>query len=79
MRSLAVILSAGGVELDLRALDDLPCARVVRVEFAWGGRAACVAATLEHHVSAAVLLSHLGPWAAQRGWSITIAPLHDPC
>lgn len=74
-RSIAVILSAGGAELDPRTLSDLPCARIVRVEFAWGGRSACVAATVEHDVSPAVLLARLGPWAARRGWSVTIAPL----
>lgn len=77
-RSVAVILSAGGAVLDAEALGDLPGARVVRVEFAWGGRAACAAATLEHDLPRADLLARLGPWAERRGWSITIAPLYRP-
>ena len=74
-QSIAVILSAGGAVLDLRALGDLPGARVVRAEFAWGNRAACVAATLEHECASEELLAALKPWAGGRGWSVTIAPL----
>ncbi len=70
-----MILSAGGAELDWRALGDLPGARVVRAEFAWGERAACVAATLEHECERGELLGALRPWASGRGWSVTVAPL----
>ena len=73
--SVAVILSAGGARLDLAALGDLPLARVVRAEFAWAERSACVAATLEHECEAAELLHALKPWATGRGWSVTVAPL----
>jgi hypothetical protein len=76
--SVAVILSAGGAALDLAALHDLPAATVVRAEFAWGERAACATATLEHHCDQAELLAALRPWAAGRGWSITVAPLPRP-
>lgn len=76
--SIAVILSAGGARLDLRALGDLPLARVVRAEFAWGDEAACVAATLEHECDARELLQALRPWATGRGWSVTVAPLAGP-
>ena len=72
-RSVAVILSAGGAELDLRALGDLPRARLVRAEFAWGERAACVAATLEHDCPTGELAAALRPWAHGRGWSVTVA------
>lgn len=74
-RSVAVILSAGGSPLDHAALDDLPGGRVVRAEFAWGERAACVAATVDHEAPPAEWLAALGPWARGRGWSVTIAPL----
>lgn len=74
-QSYAVILSAGGAVLDLAALGDLPEARVVHAEFAWGERAACAAATLEHDCSPGELLGALKPWAASRGWSVTIAPV----
>ena len=74
-RSVAVILSAGGAELDLPALRNLPGARLVRAEFAWGERAACVAATLEHECPPGELLAALKPWAAGRGWSVTVAPV----
>ena len=74
-RSVAVILSAGGAELDLPALGNLPGARLVRAEFAWGERAACVAATLEHECPPGELLAALKPWAAGRGWSVTVAPV----
>jgi hypothetical protein len=74
-RSIAVILSAGGAELDLPALGDLPGATVVRAEFARGERAACVAATLEHQCGPGELLSVLKPWAAGRGWLVTVAPV----
>jgi len=70
-----VILSAGGAQLDWRALGDLPGARVLRAEFAWGDRAACVAATLEHECESRELLAALRPWASGRGWSVTVAPL----
>ena len=72
---MAVILSAGGAVLDLQALGDLPGARVIRAEFAWGDRAACVAATLEHDCDSGELLAALRPWASGRGWSVTVAPL----
>jgi hypothetical protein len=74
-RSVAVILSAGGAELDLPALADLPQGRLVRAEFARSERAACVAATLEHQCPLDELVSALRPWAAGRGWSVTVAPL----
>lgn len=77
-QSVAVILSAGGAVLDLHALADLPGARVVRAEFAWGERSACAAATVEHDCSAAELARTLRPWAAGRGWSVTVAPLARP-
>ena len=73
--SIAVILSAGGATLDLQALADLPKARVVRAEFAQGERAACAAATLEHECSKGDLLAALRPWAAGRGWSVTVASM----
>ena len=56
-QSVAVILSAGGAVLDLRSLGDLPRARIVRAEFAWGDRSACVAATLEHECECGELLA----------------------
>jgi hypothetical protein len=74
-RSIAVILSTGGAELDLPALGDLPSARVVRAEFARSEHAACVAATLEHQCPIGELVSVLRPWAAGRGWSVTVAPV----
>jgi hypothetical protein len=74
-RSIAVILSAGGAELDLAALGNLPRGRLIRAEFARGERAACVAATLEHQCPLAELVSVLRPWAAGRGWSVTVAPV----
>ena len=74
-RSIAVILSAGGAQLDLRALEDLPGATVVRAEFARSERAACVAATLEHQCPPRELLTVLKPWAAGRGWLVTVAPM----
>jgi len=77
-QSVAVILSAGGAVLDLHALSDLPRARLVRAEFARGGRAACVAATLEHDCGSRELLAALRPWASGRGWSVTVAPLGGP-
>ena len=75
VESVAVILSAGGVQLDLAALGDLPRARVVRAEFAWGERASCAAVTLAHDCPPPELLAALKPWAAGRGWSVTVAPL----
>ena len=74
-RSVAVILSAGGAELDLQALESLPGARLVRAEFARSERAACVAATLEHQCPLGDLVSGLRAWAAGRGWSVTVAPV----
>ena len=74
-RSIAVILSAGGAELDLQALADLPGGRLVRAEFARSERAACVAATLEHQCPVGELVAVLRPWAAGRGWSVTVAPV----
>ncbi len=76
--SIAVILSAGGAVLDLRALSDVPGGKVVRAEFAWGERAACATATLEHECDTAELIRLLRPWAAGRGWSVTVAPLPKP-
>ena len=77
-RSVAVILNVGGMALDWQALGDLPHSRVVRAEFAWGERAACVAATLEHDCPAGELVDALKRWAAGRGWSVTVAPLAGP-
>ena len=74
-RSVAVILSAGGSQLDLDALNGLPGARLVRAEFARSERAACVAATLEHQCPVGDLAAALRPWAAGRGWSVTVAPV----
>lgn len=74
-RSVAIILSVGGAELHGGALGDLPVVRLVRAEFAAGERAACVAATVEHEGETADLLRLLRPWAAGRGWSVTVAPL----
>lgn len=74
-QSIAVILSAGGAALDLAALADLPIGTLVRAEFAHGERAACVAATLEHECDASDVLRRLKPWAAGRGWRVTVAPL----
>ncbi len=74
-RSIAVILSAGGAELDLESLSEIPRARLVRAEFARGERAACVAATLEHDCPSGELLSVLRPWASGRGWLVTVAPV----
>ena len=62
-RSIAVILSAGGAEIDLQSLGDLPGAKLIRAEFARSERAACVAATLEHQCPTGELLSALKPWA----------------
>jgi hypothetical protein len=76
--SIAVILSANGASLDSAALADVPLGRLVRAEFARGDRAACVAATLEHDCPARELLRALRPWAAGRGWSVTVAPLKGP-
>lgn len=73
--SVAVILNAGGSVLDAAALRELPLGRLVRADFACGERAACVAATLEHDCDATELLRTLKPWAASRGWSVTVAPL----
>ncbi|MBE0592023.1 MAG: hypothetical protein IH616_06450 [Gemmatimonadales bacterium] len=72
---MAIILSVGGAELHTGALGDLPGARLVRAEFATGERAACVAATVEHECETGELLRLLRPWAAGRGWSVTVAPL----
>ncbi|MFQ6047429.1 MAG: hypothetical protein ACE5PT_13915 [Gemmatimonadales bacterium] len=77
-RSIAVILSAGGATLDLRALGDVPVGTVVRAEFARGERAACATATFEHECDPAELLRALRPWAHGRGWSVTVAPLQRP-
>ena len=76
LTTVAVILSAGGARLDLAALADLPGGEVVRAEIAAGDRAACAAATIRHRVPRAELRAALGRWAAGRGWSVTIAPLH---
>ncbi len=77
-RSVAVILSVGGADLHGGALGDLPGARLLRAEFALGERAACVAATVEHECETAELLRLLRPWAAGRGWSVTVAPVAGP-
>jgi hypothetical protein len=77
--SIAVILNTSGVTLDIGALKTIPNARVVRAEFARGEQAACVAATLEHECSIRDLLNALRPWAAQNGWSVTVAPTTRPC
>ncbi len=77
--SVAVILNTDGVKLDLKALQNLPKARVVRAEFAHGELAACVAATLEHECSLRDLMAELRPWAAGRGWLVTVAPLTRTC
>jgi hypothetical protein len=73
--SVAVILSASGARLDLAALADLPCGRIVRAEFAWSASAACAAATIAHTEPRAAVRAALGRWANGRGWSVTIAPL----
>jgi hypothetical protein len=74
-RSVAVILSAGGAQLDLPALEGLPEARLVRAEIARGESAACVAATLEHECPHGELAGALRRWAAARGWIVTVAPV----
>lgn len=74
-RSIAVLLSAGGATLDRSALTDVPLARVLGAEFAWGERAACATATLEHDCDLVTLLHSLRAWAGARGWSVTVAPL----
>lgn len=74
-QSIAVILSVGGAHLDLTTLGDVPMGTIVRAELAAGERAACVAATVEHEGDSADLLRCLKPWAAGRGWSVTVAPL----
>jgi hypothetical protein len=73
-RSLAVFLSTGGAPLDAAALGTLPGGRIVRMEFAWGGRTSCAAATVEHDGPGKELLAAVKPWAAARGWSVAIAP-----
>lgn len=73
--SVAIILSVGGAELHGGVLTELPGGRLVRAEFASGERAACVAATVEHECETIELLRLLRPWAAGRGWSVTVAPL----
>ncbi len=78
MTSVAVILNSRGERLDLGALDDIPMAHVVRADFTHGDLAVCVAATLEHACSLAELQTALRPWAAGRGWSITVAPSPSP-
>ena len=77
-QSIAVILSAGGATLDVAALADVPNSRVVRAEFARGDHAVCVAATLEHECESSELLRALRPWAASRGWSVTVASARRP-
>jgi len=37
-----------------------------------------VAATVEHDCNVRELLRALRPWAAGRGWSVTVAPLKRP-
>jgi hypothetical protein len=76
--SVAIILSVGGATLDSGALARMPGARLVRAEFATGEQAACVAATVEHECETGELLRRLRPWAAGRGWSVTVAPLPRP-
>jgi hypothetical protein len=78
LTTVAVILSAGGARLDLAALNDLPGGNVIKAEIAAGDVAACAAATIRHQVPRAELRAALGRWAAGRGWSVTIAPLHGP-
>jgi hypothetical protein len=76
--SVAVILNAGGAHLDLTVLGEVPGARVVSAEIAWGEQAACIAATLEHECDARELADRLRSWATGRGWSVTVAPLRRP-
>ena len=76
--SIAVILSSGGAALDMRAMCDLPRAKLIRAEFAWGERVACATATLEHECDRTELLAALKGWAAGRGWLVTVAPLPRP-
>lgn len=75
LQSIAVILSVNGRTLDAASLGDLPRGRLVRAEFASGEQAACVAATLEHDCPPEELVAALRHWAADRGWTITVAPL----
>ena len=65
--------------LDIGALRTIPNAQIVKAEFAHGERAACVAATLEHECSTRDLLNALRPWAAENGWSVTVAPATRTC
>jgi hypothetical protein len=74
-RSLAVILSVGGAQLDARAVADVPMARVAEVDLVSGMRSAAASATLVHDCSRADLARALRGWAAGRGWSVTVAPL----
>ena len=76
--SVAVILNAGGAHLDLTVLGEMPVARVISAEIAWGEQAACIAATLEHECDVRELAEHLRSWATGRGWSVTVAPLPRP-
>lgn len=73
--SVAVILCAGGDPPDLGVLGDFPLAGVVRAEVARGLGASCLAVTIRHDGEPGALLAALRPWAADRGWSVAIAPL----
>lgn len=77
--SVAVILARNGRGLDLAALSDLPMARLLRAQFAWGDTNTCVAATIEHECSTDELARELRPWADKRGWAVTVASLNKPC
>ncbi len=72
---MAVIVSAGGVVLDDRALRDIPLGRVLATDFAVADLASCVAVRLRHDCSRAQLRSGLRRWASARGWSIAVAPV----
>ena len=75
LTSVAIILSAGGVVLDSRALRDLPLARLLEVDFAVAELATCVAIRLEHACSREELRRGLNSWASARGWSVAVAPV----
>lgn len=73
--SIAIILSSVGERLDIEALSGLPIGKLVSAQFECGEQAVCAAATVEHDCSPEELVAKLRPWAARRGWVLTVAPL----
>ncbi len=78
VRSVAVLLSSGGTPLNAEALTGLPKGRVLKTNVTRGDHATCVAVTLEHECSVGELRVALRPWAAERGWLLTVAPSLGP-